>query len=280
MPSEKPQVIEWIFFERKYDSVTGTLLDAVVTFDDIRAGIEATGARLSVANPANFWKDLTRSPTPNDNWPTSVFEAGFTGTDAIGAGDQACFAFTAVAEEQSEPFPDVLPYDAHNVTRLIVQSLSMPQAMKALGRRDENWLAQVAARLYAIETFFAVVSDREVKEVSFLQTGVKMRGGEADAVYSVTCDDGVWLLSVEAKGRREPLHLPQIARASHSLFETVTSQGGELSDVVGVIPFGLKIVDESEVWAVEFAPVETADETLTAVAQATFVFTPAVPGIS
>ncbi|QEO08792.1 hypothetical protein [Protaetiibacter larvae] len=280
MPSEKPQVIEWIFFNRKYDSAARLLRDPIVTFNDIREGIEATGARLSVANPANFWKDLTRSPTPNDNWPTRVFEAGFTGTDAIGAGDQACFAFTPVAEDQTEPFPDILVFDPHNVVPLTIQSLSMAQAMKALGRRDENWLAQVTARLFAIETFFAVVSEREVREVSFLQTGVKMRGGESDAVYSVTCDDGVWLLSVEAKGRREPLHLPQIARASYSLFETVTSQGGELSDVVGVIPFGLKIVGDSEVWAVEFAPVESADETLTAVSQATFMFTPPVPGIS
>ncbi|QOD11320.1 hypothetical protein [Rathayibacter toxicus] len=60
MASEKTQVIEWLFFNRKYDATTGVLSQAVVTMDDLVEGIAATGAKLSTVNVANFWKDLTR----------------------------------------------------------------------------------------------------------------------------------------------------------------------------------------------------------------------------
>lgn len=279
MASEKTQVIEWIFNER-LNPTTGELSEPVVTFADIAVAIDATGAPLSKGNLANFWKDLTRG-NQNNSWPTSVFEAGFTGSDAIGVSEGAAFQFRAITTGQTDPFVSRLTYDPSTVETHVVQSLSMPMATKALGRRDENWLAQVAARLNLIETFFAVFSERNVLEVTFLQTGVKLTKGEVDAVFAIETDEGTWLLSVEAKGRPEPLHLPQIARAAHSLWERVDADSSTaLFDVVGVIPFALKIVAASQVWAVEFAPVAFADSELIPIAQGVLKLSPAVHGVS
>jgi len=63
--------------------------------------------------------------------------------------------------------------------------------MKALGRRDENWLAQVSARLGVVEAHFARYSQRKVEEISFLQTGLKLGRGEVDSAYSLVDDAGL-----------------------------------------------------------------------------------------
>lgn len=219
MASLKTQVIEWIFLNLKFDSATGTLLDPVVTMDDIDRGIVATGVSLSRGNLANFWKDLTRDGAPglNRTWPSAVFQLGYRGEDAIGLADRAVFRFTPVPAGQTEPFVDDLPFnDQLPVVQL--QSLSMPQAMKALGRSGENWHAQVVDRLNVVASFFALCSPRNVppravEEVNFLQTGIKMRGGETDAAFRLLADDGQWLVSAEVKGKSEQFHLSQIARA-------------------------------------------------------------------
>lgn len=276
MASEKTAVIEWIFFERKLDATSGLVTDPVVTFEDLSAGIDATGAKLSKDNLANFWKDLTRNGSRDSTWPARVFDAGFTGSDAIGIATKASFRFVRAQEGQVAPFAhEELLFDPEQVRSHEVQSLSIPQAMRALGRRDENWLAQVAVRLNVIEAFFAVFSAREVLEISFLQTGLKLGNGEVDAAYSVLCDDGLWLLSAEAKGKSEPLHLPQIARAALE-FEKASRV---LENVVGVIPFGMKIVGNSEIWCVEFEPIVEADTIPSPVAQGVFRLRPPVKGI-
>lgn len=276
-PSEKPQVIEWIF-DQKFDPQTGVMVDPVVTFDDITAAIQATGANLKISNPANFWKDLTRNHATRDrNWPARVLQAGFTGSDAIGNGDRASFKFVPLLPGQATPFADeTLVYDPQKVMSHRVQSLSMPRAMKALGRRDENWLAQVAVRLNVIEAFFAVFSARNVIEVSFLQTGLKLKQGEVDAAYSVLCDDGLWLVSAEAKGKKEQLHLPQVARAATALGRSSSNLGA----IAGVIPFGMKIVGDSKIWVVEFAPVAGSSAIPVPVAQGVIELSPSVTGIN
>lgn len=90
MASKKTQVIEWIFHNRKYDIGTDALIDPVVTMDDIAEGIRETKVKLSAANPANFWKDLTRDGATglNRNWPQNVFEHGYAGGDAISGGER------------------------------------------------------------------------------------------------------------------------------------------------------------------------------------------------
>jgi hypothetical protein len=285
VPSAKTQVIEWMF-DKRYNPSTGKLSNAIVTMDDISDGIVATGARLSSSNPANFWKDLTRSGTAglNRNWPRAVFNRGYAGADAIGQMDRAVFMFLGVTVGQTEPFLEGLIVD-EQLPAISLQSLSMPQSMKALGRPGENWHAQVADRLNVVSSFFALCSPRNIPprnvyEVNFLQTGIKMRGGETDAAFSLSADDGNWLVSAEVKGRTEQFHPPQIARAAHNLIAVAKStKGSTLGDLTGVIPLGIKVVGPSKLWVVEFTPVESADTPLAKVAEGIFELVPHVPGI-
>ncbi|XVX21459.1 hypothetical protein ACQP1U_06200 [Actinomycetota bacterium] len=286
MASQKTTVIEWVFLNRKYDAAAGVLNDPIVTMDDLSDGITQTGVTLSTGNLANFWKDLTRDGAAglNRNWPSAVHAHGFVGADAIGHGNRAVFMFVPVVPGQADPFVDAVTFDDQlPVTRL--QSLSMPQAMKALGRPGENWHAQVADRLNIVSSFFALCSPRNthprsVYEVNFLQTGIKMKDGETDAAFSLLGDDGQWLVSAEVKGRTEKFHAAQISRAAHALEEAVRSSPSlTLSNVIGVIPMGIKVVGNSRLWVVEFAPVAAPDDPLVKVAEGVFELVPHVPGI-
>lgn len=281
MASEKTKVIDWIFLTRKYDVTSGELIDPIVTMDDITDGIRETGANLKTTNPANFWKDLTRAGARglNRNWPQNVFESGYAGGDAIGQLDRAVFMFVPTEAGQAEPFVDAVTF-AEQIPVMQLQSLSMPQAMKALGRPGENWHAQVADRLNVVSSFFAMCSPRSVLEVNFLQSGIKMKDGETDAAFSLIADDGQWLVSAEVKGKSEHFHLPQIARAAYALEKTAKSvKSSTLGDIVGVIPLGIKVVGKSQLWVVEFAPVDDPNTPLTKMAEGVFELVPHVPGI-
>ncbi|MCV7567922.1 hypothetical protein M3F34_008170 [Micrococcus luteus] len=284
MASLKTPVIEWIFFNLKRDAVTGEVTDPVVTFDDISDAIKKSGSTLSSANLANFWKDLTRRGANglNEHWPPAVFEAGYTGADAIGHGGRAVFTFVAVPDGQDQPFIDELPFDP-SLPVHPVQSLSMPQAMRALGRRGENWHAQVADRLGVVSTYFALGSPRNqgeksLREVNFLQTGIKMSRGETDAAFSLLAGDELWLVSAEVKGLREPFHLPQIARAAHALGAAAERATPPLN-IAGVIPLGIKVVAPSRMWVVEFNPVDDPNAALRKVGEMVIELTPGVPGV-
>lgn len=96
MTNKKTAVIEWLFFNKaKPNKAKDRLTRSVMTFDDIVEGIDAAGDGLSSRNPANFWKDITRKD-PNGYWPPKVANAGWTGADAIGGGEHACFEFVPI----------------------------------------------------------------------------------------------------------------------------------------------------------------------------------------
>lgn len=284
MASSKTDVIEYLFFTLKGFEAAGELVDPVVTFDDVTHAISAVNPSLVEAgrkplkttNPANFWKDITRH-NPAGIWPASVLEAGFTGRDAIGEGERACFQFVPTPEGLADGFEPALEPDT-SLEPIQIESLSMPLATKALGRSDENWLAQVAARLRVVETHFAAVSSFDVAEMTFLQTGIKLAAGEVDAAYSLNDSQGrLWLLAVEAKGRRDRIHVAQVVRAAKSLLAQVRAKG---MTVEGVIPMALKVVGDSKLYVVEFAA-DTGDGSSGLIeAQSVISLEPSVPGIN
>ncbi|MDR2293851.1 MAG: hypothetical protein LBE05_01390 [Microbacterium sp.] len=284
MASQKTDVIEWIFNQR-FDPATRTVSDPVVTMDHIVEGIVQTKSNLSQKNAANFWKDLTRTGKKglDANWPKPVANLGFGGTDGIGRGGQ--FVFVPVPVGHSAPDYDFAAYDP-SLPSTQLQSLSMPLAMRSLGRPSENWQSQVAARLDVVASYFAFhsprnVRPRSVEEVNFLQTGVKVGGtGEIDATFSLIAHDGQWLVSAEVKGRSEQFYLPQIKRAAIKLGEMARSgKSPALAGIAGVIPLGIKVVAKSTLWVVEFEPVVDAKLPLTKAAEGVFRLVPHVPGI-
>lgn len=284
--SKKTSVIEWLFFNRNYDASTGTLHTANVTRDDIADAIRQTRGGLSTNNTANFWKDLTRGGAAalSKNWPARVSNLGFGGTDGIGHGPTTAFRFVRVPQGQAAPAYDFANFDA-TLPVAPLQSLSMPVAMRSLGRPSENWQAQVAARLDVVASYFALYSPRNVppervEEVSFLQTGVKGKSAEIDATFSVLSKRGHWLVAAEIKGRNEEFYLPQIKRAAIEL-DAIAKAGSasKLSSISGIIPLGIKVVGKSKLWVIELDPVTNPSNPLSKSAEAVFELVPAVPGV-
>lgn len=285
MASSKTDVIEYLFFTTKAFVPDSGLGDPVVTFDEVAAAIEAVNPaleaagrkKLSTRNPANFWKDITRH-NPASIWPQSVLGAGFTGDDAIGQAQGACFRFVPVTEGTPLGFEAATePTDRAFADTIVLESLSMPLATKSLGRTDENWLAQVAARLRIIETHFAAVSEFEAAEITFLQTGIKLGQSEVDAAYVLTdASGGRWLLAVEAKGRRDKIHLAQILRGATNLLVQAKDRGQQVD---GVIPMAIKIIGESKVHVVEFEPITDGHGAVAIASDSVFELRPPVTGI-
>lgn len=276
--SAKTAVIEWIF-DQRYDPATRVLSATLVTFDDITTAIRESGSTLRSNNPANFWKDLTRgSNGVGDKWPASVRERGYLGRTAIGGGDQASFEFIPESEYTStslEIDPGALAASTHKI-----QAVSMPLAMRALGRTDENWIAQVVARLSVVETHFTLHSTHLVSEIAFLQTGIKLRTGEIDAAYSMVDESGdLWLLSVEVKRSNEGLDKSQLVRAANGLRESYATRVNA-KGVIPVLVKAIKVDGAPRIYVAEFESVLSASDELVRVSEGLYELTPAVPGVS
>jgi len=99
--SKKPVVIEYLF-DQRWDEETGLLGKSEVSFDEVVAAIQTTGAELSTSNPANFAKDIVRRKNRNEYLPRSIVDRGYTIRQAIGQG--MCFEFVRLEEGQTEGF--------------------------------------------------------------------------------------------------------------------------------------------------------------------------------
>src|SRR5207248_9449461 len=108
----KGDIIQMLFNER-WDENRRQLRRSDVSLADVADAIrlyneQHSDDRVSDRNPANFFKDLTRHRArANAIWPTEVFQRGFTGRALVGGGQ--CFQFVAIAQGQSEPFPENIP---------------------------------------------------------------------------------------------------------------------------------------------------------------------------
>ena len=223
-----------------------------MSLDDVADGIRACrdqGVTLSDRNPANFLKDILRGQNASKNWPESVTAKRFTAVQRTGAGE--CFEFIPFAPDQTEAFPEQFPVRL-NADRFVVQSTSIPLVTKSLGRSDETWHIQVAVQLRVIETHFAVAGKYNILELSHLQSGIKLRSTEIDALFlgkSGSADDPEpVLLTCEAKQAKDPLIPSQIINQVQAAFEAN-------SDVQVTVPLGLRAIAGLGFYVVEFEAV-------------------------
>lgn len=280
--SDKPIVIEHIF-DQLWDPQRKVLKRTTVTSEDVITAIsycnEHKGTKLSVGNPANFMKDVVRGQNASRNWPRKIGALDITAKQR--AGDRLVFEFVSYAPGQTEPFPDNYK-PSTNTVRHSIQSVSLPLASKALGRRDEPWLIQVAVNLRIVETHFAVTSCLEVLELNHLQMSVKLRKTEIDAIFSARIkkgrDEEQAIVTCEAKQRRERILVDQIVSQVQAAFE--------MTDTDMVIPMGMKATGKSEIYIAEFMPVRRNDipalkdtEQLYLAREAVYQLTPPVRGI-
>lgn len=263
--ARKPKVIEHIFEER-YDRTTGQIADPVVKSDALVDAIEECnklggGKKLSTKNPANFLKDYLRSPKRNELWPAALKKARITARQKYRRG--RVFAFAPYEPDQTEPFPDifVLPTDAREH---VVESVSLPSAARALGRKDEAWLIQVSVHQRIVQTHFAIHSHLDAPvDIFHLQNSVKTTP-EIDAIFLLTLGDGQKLtkalVTLEAK-RSEPILPDQIRAQVARMAKTCRKEKG-LRDVELIVPVAARsgLHDGARVVALfEMAPVTVAE---------------------
>jgi hypothetical protein len=253
--SYKPAVIEHIF-NGLYNPATKTLSRTIVTAKDIQeakvAVSQQQGLRIKLdSQQMNFMKDLVRGRGAARLWPPSVLAAGYTGEQRTGSG--AVFEFVpVVAGTPSSLSIDYVP-SAHT-PRFQVQSLSIPQASKSLGRRDEPWLLQVAVQLHVLETHFAVGANKQIDalEMSHLQMDLKLRKVQIDAMFLVhhalpAKEISEAIITVEAKQHNQRILPEQIGRQVNAAFASTRA------DLV--IPVAIAASPGEGIYVVEFQAV-------------------------
>ena len=280
----KTEVIEKCFWER-WNPETKTLSKSVVTLREVQAAIREYNVRHktqhSDANPANFAKDFWRNhKSANRNWPSSVLDAGYIGRQFQFEGNS--FEFIPAGEGQLQAVDTALvPKHDETTKRVRIQSVSLPLASKRLGRTDEPWLIQVLIRLRVFETHLALSSQHRIVQLDHLQTNVKLRGAEIDALFlgiSQAGDDELVevIICCEAKSLRDDIVPHQILNGVKAAFGMKIKQ-----DII--IPLAVKAIAPSEVFVVEFEPVHRAEvmtaERLQVATSAIYEFVPPIPGI-
>lgn len=254
MTSDKLVVIEAIWAALQAEG-SGRM---VVFFDDVLNAIDhcnkVDGKSRSAKNPANFMKDLIRTDHASQNWPSSLSKARMGARQRVGAN--RVFEFQPYSTHQTEPFPNVhMPVPG--ATPKVLQSLSIPLASKALGRRDESWLIQIVVALNVLEHHFAVHA-AHIKELVHLQTGVKLFGSEVDGLFRGTVEkDGERthvLITCEAKQEGERILEHQIVRQIGAAYASVrNSVPEEELAISAIIPVAIKAIPpEGDIYVVAF----------------------------
>ncbi|MGF6182729.1 hypothetical protein ABIB42_003765 [Massilia sp. UYP32] len=282
--SQKTAVIERIF-ELLYDQTTAQLKRTVVTAEDLESAKRYCNDELGMniklnSNPFNFMKDIVRSTSGSKIWPESVRNRGFVGKQKTGGGD--IFEFVPyIAGQKTEFDEDYSPSD--ETPTFPIQSLSLPLASRALGRKDESWLLQVAVNLRVIETHFAIGENRQINalELNHLQMDIKLRTVQIDALFLAKQDledseaHGSVLITVEAKQGNQRILTEQIARQVQEAFDATPN------DLI--IPTAIVGVRNKGIYVVEFKAVRRSEAqtftTPTFHRETMFILQPTVKGI-
>ena len=282
-PSPKPEVIR-ILFSKKWDAEKKTLNSPKVTFsevtDAIREANRRMGTDLSDKNPANFLKDIIRhAERANANWPAELKHARVTAEQR--KGQKLCFEFVFYAPGQEEPFPDRFRSTSETRTH-DVQGITISLASRVFGRKDEQWLIQVAVRQEIVPTHLALFSELEVDEIDHLQTSVKLRTTEIDCLF---------LAKVKIKGKPTDALVTVEAKSAESILP------GQIADQVNaalgqagtqlVVPLALKAEggdrSHSRIYVCEFEPFEPGTVTeardLRVASECCYRIRPKIPGI-
>ena len=185
-----------------------------MTGDQIVEAIKACGSSLSPRNPPNFLKDFIRKESGNTNWPSSIIAKGYTARQHYGTtGTGHVFEFISYKPGQTVPFPD--PYSTDDIETVhLIESISLPSAARAMGRKDEAWLIQACVHQRLVETHFALFSPLDVVDIFHLQNSVKMTP-EIDALFLISfkVDKAIKKAFVTFEAKRNELILPDQIKA-------------------------------------------------------------------
>ncbi|MFM2197105.1 MAG: hypothetical protein RLZZ505_537 [Verrucomicrobiota bacterium] len=239
-PDSKKTAVIKLLFEQRWDEASKELSPTMVTLDQVKSAIERVNetlakGKLSSSNPANFIKDfIRRANSANKNWPIELTQLRWTAQQRTGGNN--CFEFVRFTEDQTKPFDD--PYVPSETTpRHRMQSITIPKASRDLGRKDEQWLLQVAVQQGVIPTHLALHSHYQVDEIAHLQSSLKLRKTEIDALFLARMvfegESRSALITCEAK-HGESILVDQIVNQANAALDT------KKSDMV--IPMAIKVV--------------------------------------
>ncbi len=268
--NRKTIIIEHIF-DQRWNLNTQSLTRDLITLSDVSDAIKHFNKNvpegldpMSDRNPANFFKDfIRRTSSANRNWPKSVLSRGYTARQETGAGNSFRFIrlpaghVTAFVESESR-----YPQKPKKVCKFRIQSLSLDAKSRLLGRRDESWLMQVAAKLRLVQSHLALCSERVFIEVSELQQNLKQSGAEIDGLFlgKVNSNNSM-LITVEAKGRNDDILQVQVvaqvnaAMKMKSIQRNLEAIAGEVNKFY-ILPMAMKVIEDSVVYIAEYKPVK------------------------
>jgi hypothetical protein len=290
MASDKLVVIERIWDVLKAEGLGRTTVFFTDVTDAINYCNASDGKKRSAKNPANFIKDLIRSDNASMNWPSSLAAARIGARQRV--GKNRVFEFQAYGPGQSEPFPNVhMP--TPGMAPEVLQSLSLPLASKALGRRDESWLIQTVVALHVLEQHFSRRSDLGAMELVHLQTGVKLAGSEVDGLFRAIVERNGQrqhvLITCEAKQQGERILEHQIVEQIGAAYASVRdSVPEEELTISAIVPVAIKAIPpHGDIYVVEFRAWSPADaeaeenavRELVPASSGLYRLTPPVPGI-
>jgi hypothetical protein len=266
----KTRIIEQIF-DSRWNLGTQSVTRDLVTLKDVSVAIKRYNRKvpkgfkpMSDKNPANFFKDfIRRTSAANRNWPKSLLARGYTARQETGAGNSFRFIrlpaghVTAFVESDSNylQFPG-------KECKFRIQSLSLDSKSRLLGRHDESWLMQIAARLRLVQSHLALCSQRVFIEVSELQQNLKQSGAEIDGLFlGKVSSQNSMLITVEAKGRGDDILQSQIAAQVNAVMKMKSIQknlaaiAGDVNEFY-ILPIAMKVIEESVVYIAEFEAVK------------------------
>jgi hypothetical protein len=267
----KTVIIERIF-ERRWNPETGSLLNDLVTIDDIKNAVDAFdknvpkglkpfGARYNVYA---FFKDFVRrTSSANRNWPASVLSRGYTARQETGGGRS--FRFIKVPAGQVTAFfepPAAYPRLKGRECRFRIQSLSLDFETRLVGFwGHESWLMQVAVQLKLIQSHLALCSEHNFVEVADLQQNIKQGRAEIDGLFlGRMSSDSPMLITVEAKGRKDDILETQVAAQvvavmrNKNIRKNLPAIARNPEDFY-ILPMAMKIFDDSVIYIAEYDPV-------------------------
>jgi hypothetical protein len=290
MASDKSVVVERIWDVLQTEGKGRTTVYFQDVIDAIAHCNKIDNKKRSAKNPANFMKDLVRSDNASKNWPDKLSSARMGARQRVGRN--RVFEFQPYAVDQTEPFPNVhMP--TPDMVPEILQSLSLPLASKALGRRDESWLIQIVVGLHVLEHHFASRSKLGAKELVHLQTGVKLAGSEVDGLFRVIVEEGGRrehvLITCEAKQQGERILEHQIVEQIGAAYASVRDSVPEEELAIwAIVPVAIKAIPpHGDIYVVEFEPwdpaeaeaEESAVKDLIPASVGLYRLTPPVPGV-
>jgi hypothetical protein len=267
--SQKTPVLDYLF--RKLETSNSKIVSHADLFEAIdyaNAAIEEENAarlaaglkrrkKLSKSNPANFLKDIIRTPKGNDWWPVSA--KGWTARQRY--RDKLVMQF--VPTPHAIPFPDhFLPGDLTKTHD--IEAASIPYLARMLGRKEETWLTQIVVNLRLVETQMGVHSpdSHRLRDITHLQVGMKTQP-EIDATYVMTLRDTKdgedWnvFITCEAKQLGERLLEDQIrTQVARAMDETARFSAPKIHAVKPIFIQVLERDGERFIYIVEFEEFE------------------------